>query len=108
AKDHPRLDLSRARTVLVELGDRLLPMFDARLGEHARRTLEARGVEVLLGAAVDKVTSDAVHLKSGTVLPTRTLVWAAGVRASGLAAAVGLATDRGGRAVVGADLRVAG
>jgi NADH dehydrogenase len=106
AKDHPHLDLSQARTVLVELGDRLLPTFDHRLGEHARRTLESRGVEVLLGEAVDKVTADAVHLKSGKVLPTRTLVWAAGVRASSLGADLGLPTDKSGRVVVGPDLRV--
>ncbi|MHB8466602.1 MAG: NAD(P)/FAD-dependent oxidoreductase [Acidimicrobiales bacterium] len=110
AKDHPHLDLSRARTILVEAGDRLLPTFDTRLGDHARRTLEARGVEVLLGAAVDKVTTQTVHLKGAidNVVPTRTLVWAAGVRASALAAAMGLPTDRAGRVPVGQDLRVDG
>jgi NADH dehydrogenase len=106
AKDHPRLDLSQARIVLVEAGDRLLPTLDRRLGEHARRTLEARGVEVMLSAAVDKVTPDAVHLQDGTVLPTSTLVWAAGVRASGLAGVLGLPTDRSGRVPVATDLRV--
>jgi len=108
AKDHPHLDLSRARIVLVEAGGRVLPSFDHRLGEHARRTLEARGVEVRTGLAVDRITPSAVHLANGEQLATGTLVWAAGVRASPLGAAFGLETDRSGRVIVGPDLRVPG
>jgi NADH dehydrogenase len=107
AKDYPRLDLSRARVVLVEGTDRLLSMFDRRLSEHARRALEARGVEVMLGELVDRVTESAVHLQSGTVIPARTLVWAAGVQAGPLGRQLGLPTDRSGRIAVGHDLRVA-
>jgi NADH dehydrogenase len=108
AKDHPHLDLSRARIVLVEAGDRLLPAFDARLGAHARRVLEARGVDVRTGLTVDRVTGTAVHLAGGEELATGTLVWAAGVRASPLGAVFGVDTDRAGRVIVGPDLRVPG
>jgi NADH dehydrogenase len=107
-KDYPHLDLSRARVVLVEAGDRLLPMLHPRLSEHARKTLEARGIEVLLGETVEKATDGSVGLASGTSLTTRTLVWAAGVRAHPLAEATGLPLDRSGRIVVGPDLRVPG
>ena len=106
AKDHPRLDLSRARIVLVEAGERLLPSFDRRLGGHARRVLEARGVEVRLGCAVDEVVAGAVHLAGGETITAGTVVWAAGVRAISLGADLGLETDRAGRVVVGPDLRV--
>jgi NADH dehydrogenase len=105
-KDYPHLDVSRARVVLVEGGDRLLPAFDARLGDHARRTLEARGIEVIVGRSVAAVTDKAVELADGTTVPTPTVVWAAGVRPQPLAAAVGLPLDRSGRVEVGPDLRV--
>jgi NADH dehydrogenase len=62
----------------------------------------------LLGRSVARVTPDAVDLDDGTRIATRTLVWAAGVRAHPLAAAVGLELDRTGRIVVGPHLRVPG
>ena len=108
AKDFPRVDLGGARVVLVEALDRLLTAMHPSLGEHARRTLEARGVEVLLGRMVEEVDAEAVRLDGGTVIPTRTLVWAAGVRPHPLVAALGLPVDSTGRARVGPDLRVEG
>jgi len=108
ARDHPSLDLSRSRVVLVEALDRLLSSFDPRLGAHARRALEAKGVEVLTGEPVARVEPGAVHLASGRVIRTATVVWAAGVRASPLGAALGLPIDRAGRVVVDPSLRVAG
>ena len=108
AKDFPGLDVTRARVVLVETLDRLLATMHPSLGEHARRTLEARGVEVLLGRTVEQVDADAVRFVDGSVIPTRTLVWAAGVRPHPLVAALGLPLDSTGRVRVGPDLRVEG
>ena len=108
AKDFPRLDLTRARVVLVEALDRLLTTFHPSLGDHAHSTLEARGVEVLLGRSVEEVRADAVRFDDASVIPTRTLVWAAGVRAHPLVTALGLPVDAAGRARVGRDLRVEG
>jgi NADH dehydrogenase len=108
AKDFPHLDLTRARVILVEALDRLLATFHESLGAHARVTLEKRGVEVMLGRAVKTVGADEVRLDDGMSIPTRTLVWAAGVRAHPLIAALGLPVDATGRARVGRDLRVEG
>ena len=66
------------------------------------------GVEVVLDAAVEKVEPDVVHLADGRRIPAHTLVWAAGVRAEGLGAQLGLEVGRGGRVVVGPDLAVPG
>jgi NADH:ubiquinone reductase (H+-translocating) len=84
----------------------LLAAFDARLGAHAQRVLEARGVDVRTGLTVDRVTATAVHLAGGEELAAGTLVWAAGIKASPLGAVFGLDTDRAGRVIVGPDLRV--
>jgi NADH dehydrogenase len=106
-KDYPGLDVSRARVLLVEMQDHLLHPFKASSRRHALDTLVARGVEVRLGAKVASVASDHVTFADGEVVPCQTLVWAAGVQANPLAATLGLSQDRGGRVVVGSDLRVA-
>jgi len=107
-KDYPGLDVSRARVVLVEMQDHLLDPFKAPSRRHALDTLAARGVEVRLGAKVTSVAADHVTFADGEVVPCQTLVWAAGVQANPLAATLGLPQDRGGRVVVGPDLRVPG
>jgi NADH dehydrogenase len=108
AKDFPHLDVGRARVILVEALDRLLATFHPSLGAHARATLEQRGVEVIIDRAVKEVRADEVLLDDGTTIRARTLVWAAGVRAHPLVAALGLPVDGTGRALVGHDLRVEG
>jgi NADH dehydrogenase len=105
-KDYPGLAVSRARVVLVEMQDHLLGPFTAPSRRHALDSLRARGVEVRLGTQVAAVSPTAVTFGDGEVLPCQTLVWAAGVQANPLAAALGVAQDRGGRIVVDADLAI--
>jgi NADH:ubiquinone reductase (H+-translocating) len=108
AKDFPQLDVAGARITLVEAADRLLATFHPSLGERARRTLEARGVDVVTAAPVARVEHGAVHLPGDRVLRAGTFVWAAGVRASPVAELLGVARGRGGRIVVAPDLSVPG
>jgi NADH dehydrogenase len=104
-RDYPHLDVTRARVVLVEARDALLGAFAPSSQRHAAKTLAARGVELRFGEAVDEVAPDHVRLASGEVVPTQTVIWAAGVRPHPLAEALGLPTERG-RVVVGRDLAV--
>jgi NADH:ubiquinone reductase (H+-translocating) len=108
AHDFPELDIKRTRVLLLEATDHLLAPFHPRSRKHALHILRRRGVEVVLGEALDHVTPAEVRLKDGTVIPTRTLVWAAGVRANPLADVLGLEQTRGGRILVGEDLTVPG
>lgn len=105
-KDFPTLDLDRARVVLVEMQADLLGPFSPVSRRHARETLEGRGVEVRTGAQVARVRGNRVTFADGEELAAHTLVWAAGVQANPVGAALGLATGRAGRIVVGPDLRV--
>lgn len=107
-KDYPTLDVGRARVVLVEMQHHLLDPFSAPSRRHALDTLRARGVEVRLGAQVAAVGSREVTFADGEVIPSQTLVWAAGVQANPLAAALGVAQERGGRVTVESDLRIPG
>ncbi|HEX9260175.1 MAG TPA: NAD(P)/FAD-dependent oxidoreductase [Acidimicrobiales bacterium] len=108
SRDHPSLDLSRVRVVLVEATDRLLGPFAPSLSERALRTLRRRGVEVLLGTGVAAVTAEGVELGDGAVIASRTVVWAAGVQASPLATSLPVERTRGGRLVVAPDLSLPG
>ena len=107
-RDFPRLDVRAARVVLLEATDRLLGTFHPKLSDDARRTLEAAGVEVLSGQAVARVEPDAVVLGDGTTIPTRRMVWAAGVRAHPLGETLGVELTKGGRVVVDETLALPG
>jgi NADH dehydrogenase len=105
-----------ARVVLVEAEDRLLPGYPERLSLAAASALERLGVEVRTGCRVTAVTAEGVSVAIGDrgseALPARTVLWAAGVQASPLAAELARTTgaerDRMGRVVVEPDLSVAG
>ncbi|MDX1530332.1 MAG: NAD(P)/FAD-dependent oxidoreductase [Rhodothermales bacterium] len=106
AKDFPRLDVDRARVVLVEMSDGVLAGYAPKLRAYARRVLERRGVEVRLEEAVAEVTPRTVRLQSGEEVRAHTTVWAAGVRANPLADVLGVEQTRGGRVVVDETLRL--
>jgi NADH dehydrogenase len=108
AKDFPQLPVAAARITVVEMADRLLTPFDPRSSARAARTLTRRGVAVRLGTGVRSVDEELVHLTDGSSIAAGTVVWATGVRAEGLAAALGTPTTRGGRLVVEDDLSVPG
>jgi NADH dehydrogenase len=107
-KDFRRLDVDRARVVLVEMTDDLLGPFAPVSRRHARETLESRGVEVRTGARVARVRATRVAFADGEELAAHTLIWAAGVQANPVGKALGLPTGRAGRIVVGPDLAVPG
>jgi NADH:ubiquinone reductase (H+-translocating) len=105
-RDFTELEVSRARVVLVEMADTVLPPFAPSSRRHARDALRDRGVELILGDSVAHADEHTVTLTSGRVIATHTLVWAAGVQASPLAAALGVALGRAGRIEVDEHLRV--
>ncbi len=106
AKDFPEVDFSEAQVLLLEAMETILPSLPENLREYTRRTLEGKGVQVRLGALVSGATDHSVELKDGTVIPTHTLVWTAGVRASLLADNLGVEQGRGGRVTVNEFLQV--
>lgn len=88
-----------SRVLLVEAGERLLATFPPELSARAKLALEKLGVEVRLGARVEDVRPEGAVI-SGTFLPCRTTLWAAGVRASPAGEWLAATTDRVGRVVV--------
>jgi NADH dehydrogenase len=107
ALDFRTIDPRSARIILLEAGPRLLTPFDPRLSENAKRSLEQLGVEVRLNAAVTGCSDKAVTIGDERI-ETRTIMWAAGVKASPAARWLGVESDRAGRVKVEGDLSVKG
>lgn len=113
--DFRHINPSEARIILVEGTDRVLPTYPQKLSAAAQRMLERLRVTVRTGAMVTDVREGAVTIREGEreeVIPTRTVLWAAGVLASPLgkilAREAGAQIDRAGRVIVEPDLTVAG
>jgi len=98
----------KPRIVLIEALDRLLTPFPQPLQQSAYRQLESLGVEVILGNGVADITPDSVRLNDGTVIPTYTLIWSAGVKANPLAEMLGVPLKRGGRVPITPSIDVIG
>ncbi|MFD3698283.1 NAD(P)/FAD-dependent oxidoreductase [Streptomyces sp. NPDC058646] len=106
-KRYPRLDPRQITWHLLDLAPALMPELGESLGRTALEVLRRRGIRVSLGVSIAKAGAEEVTLTDGRVLPTRTLIWTAGVTASPLVATLGTATDHG-RLVVTPELTVPG
>ena len=106
-RDFRNIDTFKTRVVLVEAGPRVLAGFPEDLSAYAQRSLEEIGVEVVLGQPVTECAIDGV-VYGGNKLEARTIVWAAGVRASRAAEWLNAPADRAYRLKVEPDLTVPG
>ncbi|BDC52313.1 NADH dehydrogenase [Bryobacterales bacterium F-183] len=101
-----------SRILVLDGGPRVLGAFPEELSAKAERSLLKMGVRTRNGVRVTSVDADGVVLHSGERIPAKTVLWAAGVAASGfgkvLCTATQCETDRGGRVLVGPDLTVPG
>lgn len=98
-RDFPRLGLASPCVTLLEAGDGLLPGFPEKLRAYARKKLTALGVDVRVGAAVERVTHEGAFLKDGSTVQASTVVWTAGVKGEPVAARLGLAVAPNGQAL---------
>ena len=106
-KEFRNIDTRKTRVVLIEAGPRVLPAFAEELSAYAQKALEKLGVEVLTGTPVTQCTADGVTVGENFI-PSRTIVWAAGVQASHAARWLGVPADRAGRTIVEKDLTAPG
>jgi NADH dehydrogenase len=114
--DFRRIDSREGRILLVEAADRLLTSFPPSLSAKAKRSLERKGVTPMLNATVVAIDAESVTVEpeggERESIPARTVIWAAGVTASKLAATLGELTgaelDRAGRLAVEPDLTLPG
>jgi NADH dehydrogenase len=110
-----RIDTRHAKILLVEGLDRVLPPYSPALSARAERDLTHLGVTVQTQSLVTQITPESVALRQGEkeqIIPARTVLWAAGVKASELgqvlAQRAGTELDRAGRIIVREDLTIPG
>ncbi len=107
-ENYPRARLHGMRWVLVEAADRVLPEIDAELAEYALRELRGRGIDIRLETTLNEVGPETARLSSGETLPTRTVVWTAGVAPQPILRDLSVPLDERGRVPVDRYLRVEG
>ncbi len=106
-KRYPRLDPGLINWHLIDIAPKLMPELGDKLGHSATEILRRRGIEISLGVSIDKAGPEEVTFTDGRVIPTRTLIWTAGVVASPLIATLGAETVRG-RLAVTTDMNLPG
>ena len=106
-----RIDPAQAQVMLLEGSDRVLQAFKPELSAKAAHQLAGLGVQVRCGAKVVGIDEHGVEVEEGGQrkrIPSRTVVWAAGVAASPLGRCLDVPMDRAGRVIVEPGLTVPG
>jgi NADH:ubiquinone reductase (H+-translocating) len=114
-RDFRAIDPREAKVVLIEAGPRILPSFSPSLGQSAVEQLAELGAEVRTGLRVVEIDDGGVELVNAESkgdarerIGSATVVWAAGVKANGLAQKLDVPTDRQGRVIVEDDCSLPG
>jgi len=102
-----RINPRSARIVVVDRDRRILPAFAEDLSRAAHERLTRLGVEIRLGQSVDRVDERGV-IFGGERIPSRTVIWTAGVEPSPAGRWLGVETDRAGRVRIQNDLTIPG
>lgn len=114
-QDFRKIDTRDAEILLLEGIDRVLPPYPPELSAKAEESLRKLGVTVVTKTMVTNITETAVTVKQGDQqkeIAARTVIWAAGVKASKLGEVIakktGVKLDRAGKVIVEPDLSVEG
>jgi NADH dehydrogenase len=107
-RHYPHLHTVEQRWVLVDAAPKILAEIPTRLGEYAARQLAKRNVQLRVSTTLAAVDAEAATLSDGERIPTRTLVWTAGVRANPILKQFHLPLDERGRVRVYETLQVEG
>jgi len=99
-RDYPELDFSRMKICILEAADRLLSPMSPFASRKAAEYLTRMGVEVKTCSAVEKYDGDTITLCTGETIPTRTVIWSAGVRIPDIPGLEKAQRGRGARMVV--------
>jgi NADH dehydrogenase len=105
--DFRKIDISRARVVLVEAGPRLLPAFSEEHSTYATKALRRAGVEVRLGVPVTNVDAAGVTIGDERI-EAATVLWCTGVQGVPLAKTLGVPLAPNGTVAVEKDFSVPG
>ncbi len=107
-RDYPNLDFNQVRILLLEASSRLLTGTPEHLHQYSYKHLKQMGVDVQLNSPVSQITSQSVILHDGSLIPTETVVWTAGLGGVDLARNWGFQTRSNGQVNVLPTMQVEG
>jgi NADH:ubiquinone reductase (H+-translocating) len=107
-RDFPELDFTQVQVLLLEASDHLLQDLPTPLSDYAGTRLGKMGVQVRLHCPLIRVTPDEVFLQDGSRIPSKTVVWTAGVTGNMVAGREEMAINSHNRMDVLATLQVPG
>jgi len=105
-KDYPQMDLKEVRVILLEAGSRVMAAYPDALRQATFKLLRGKNVEILLNTRLTDYDGERLTLSDGKTMDCRTLIWAAGVRASELADQLKVPQAASGRIVTAATLQL--
>jgi len=105
ARRYPSL-APQVRVLLVEAQDALLSGMSPRMSELALRRIRARGIHVMLGTRITRVTTNGFETADGNITPSGTIIWVAGVRPAAVVESLPFQKARDGRVIVNRYLEV--
>lgn len=108
ADSYPNISSRDVKIHLVEATDRILPALEPKLADYAREHMERRGVDVRLGQYVTRIGHTHTELSTGEKIPTRTVVWCAGIAPNPLIESLPVPVTEQGYVRTQPDLRVEG
>lgn len=105
---YPNVAARECQVSVIEITDRILPALDRSLSAYAARRMRKRGIEILLEETIREVKPDSVVLKGRQTIPTKTVIWCAGVAPNPLISKLSVPVDERGYILCERDLRVEG
>ena len=102
------VDPAEIRIVLVEAEPKIIAELHTKLGAYVMEHLRKTGIEVRLRSRITDVGPDRIEINGTESLPTRTLIWVAGVVANPRIAELDVEKDGIGRVLVNEYLEVPG
>ena len=108
ARDYPHVRPDEIRVLLMDMAEQILPTIDPSLAKYAIRQLQKRGIEMRLGQKIGKADDHSITLSKGEYVPTRTLLWSAGVMPSPLTRTLDCEKDKRGAIMTEPTMAVKG
>ena len=107
-REYPTLDINETRVLLLEAANALIVSYPDELRKATHRLLSEKNVEIKFNAKLTDYNGQRVTLADGTHIPTNTLIWTAGVKASQITSRLGVQLAGSGRVRSEATLQVPG
>lgn len=99
-KDYPGIDFSKFKIILIEGSAHTLNNMSDLAKEASQKYLTDLGVQIHTQTYVDDYDGEVLSLKNGNTIPTKTVIWAAGVVGNSLTGIPESCISRGNRLIV--------